>query len=82
MYDAAFKLKNFSGSLETESTDLNQYKQTLIEKMRSMLDEDIVVNKSIGNFGALDIIERSKANNQAKLNILTHCNTGSLATAG
>jgi methylthioribose-1-phosphate isomerase len=82
MYDAAEKLKSFSKKLESDISDANQYTQTLIEKMKSMLNEDILVNKSIGNYGALDIFERAKANCQDKLSILTHCNTGSLATAG
>ena len=45
-----------------------------------MLDEDVRTNRSIGSYGAADIIERRP--NEAKLSILTHCNTGSLATAG
>jgi methylthioribose-1-phosphate isomerase len=48
-----------------------------------MFIEDINANKSIGNYGAIEIINNSmKIDPNAKLNILTHCNTGSLATAG
>ena len=47
-----------------------------------MLNEDIDANKSMGNYGAEDIIRRIEANSTKKANILTHCNTGSLATAG
>lgn len=47
-----------------------------------MLKEDIETNKSIGNFGASDIMRKLKETNQSTANILTHCNTGSLATAG
>jgi methylthioribose-1-phosphate isomerase len=48
--------------------------------MNSMLEEDISTNKAIGNYGALHILENSE--NKTNVNILTHCNTGSLATAG
>lgn len=47
--------------------------------MTSMLEEDICTNRSIGNYGAQDILQRA---NVTKVRILTHCNTGSLATAG
>jgi len=48
--------------------------------MKNMLDEDVRTNRSIGSYGAADILRRST--NESKVNILTHCNTGSLATAG
>lgn len=47
--------------------------------MTNMLEEDIMTNRSIGNYGAQDIIQK---NGTKKVRILTHCNTGSLATAG
>ena len=47
-----------------------------------MLKEDIDANKAMGNFGAEDIIRKIDATSNKKANILTHCNTGSLATAG
>ena len=45
-----------------------------------MLKEDISTNKAIGDYGAKHILEHAK--NKSNLKILTHCNTGSLATAG
>ena len=47
--------------------------------MTNMLEEDIMTNRSISNHGAQDIIQKNVTN---KVRILTHCNTGSLATAG
>lgn len=44
-----------------------------------MLENDVNVNKKMGKFGGDDIL-RCCGNNS--VNILTHCNTGSLATAG
>lgn len=48
--------------------------------MKSMLDEDVETNKSMGKFGACDILD--KIDCQEKACVLTHCNTGSLATGG
>lgn len=45
-----------------------------------MLDEDVKTNMSIGKFGALDILRNLEKTD--KVCILTHCNTGSLATGG
>lgn len=44
-----------------------------------MLEKDIATNKKIGQFGGDDILAQ---NSGSKVRILTHCNTGSLATAG
>lgn len=45
----------------------------------SFLESDISINKEMGRFGADNILQ--KYDNQA-VRILTHCNTGSLATGG
>ena len=44
-----------------------------------MLTDDIADNKAIGREGARHLREGS---GKEKLNVLTHCNTGALATAG
>lgn len=80
--DAANKIKDFCESLEKEVSNATDYKEKLIEKMSSMLEEDVATNKAIGSYGALDIIEKLKLSGQETANVLTHCNTGSLATAG
>lgn len=46
-----------------------------------LLADDITTNKSIGDHGAHHIEKTSYSIND-RLKILTHCNTGSLATAG
>lgn len=46
----------------------------------NLLSEDISVNKSIGHHGAQHLLNTIGC--ERKVNILTHCNTGSLATAG
>ncbi|KAK9504321.1 hypothetical protein O3M35_010683 [Rhynocoris fuscipes] len=55
-----------------------EMKNCLIEAIENLLQQDISDNKAIGNFGAEKLISLSGN----KHCILTHCNTGSLATAG
>lgn len=50
----------------------------LLFEVESMLSNDVNDNKAIGEHGAIEILSKSKD----KIVILTHCNTGSLATAG
>ena len=84
MADAAQKLKNYLPLLahECSSVQSSEYKAKLIAKMQAMLDEDIAVNKSMADFGATNIVKSLSLAGLEKANILTHCNTGSLATAG
>lgn len=54
-------------------------KDHILAEIEGMLEEDVRTNRNIGNFGAEDIM---KWLNGKKATVLTHCNTGSLATAG
>lgn len=45
-----------------------------------MLIKDIADNKAIGKFGCEAILKNSEGDGCVR--VLTHCNTGSLATAG
>ena len=45
-----------------------------------LFKKDVCTNKSLSNFGAESLLTKFKSD--VKLNILTHCNTGSLATGG
>ncbi len=64
------------------SRDPNQSFETMVNKLKeyalNMLEIDVNVNKSIGDYGAKHII--AKQTHDSSKNILTHCNTGSLAT--
>lgn len=51
-----------------------------LEATEAMLAKDISDNKAIGKHGAEAII--GSIHGDSPLRILTHCNTGSLATAG
>lgn len=50
-----------------------------LEVIDLMLEKDISDNKAIGNFGADEILKNIPVDNLVR--VLTHCNTGSLATA-
>jgi methylthioribose-1-phosphate isomerase len=75
LFKMADDVRNF---LNENRTHLN-LKSAFIHFCEKIFIDDIETNKRIGNFGAQEI---SKNNLSSKVNILTHCNTGSLATAG
>ncbi|EDV28753.1 Methylthioribose-1-phosphate isomerase [Trichoplax sp. H2] len=52
----------------------------VIRHIEEMLHKDVESNKRIGSYGAEAIL--AKVPSKEKINVLTHCNTGSLATAG
>jgi methylthioribose-1-phosphate isomerase len=51
----------------------------IICEIEGMLAKDLSDNTAIGDFGAEDMLLRS---GKERITVLTHCNTGSLATAG
>lgn len=76
--EACIKLSN--QLLEDSCSDVSTAKDTITKFLEAMLSNDIADNLAIGDFGANDII--GKVDSKSKFRILTHCNTGSLATAG
>lgn len=46
-----------------------------------MLEKDLKDNRSIGDLGARHLLEQTNPKG-GKVTVLTHCNTGALATAG
>ena len=50
----------------------------LLSEIETLQQVDINTNKAMGMYGADHILQY----NQGPVNILTHCNTGALATAG
>ncbi|KAF6017618.1 hypothetical protein EB796_024099 [Bugula neritina] len=60
--------------------DASQLKFKVIQRAVSMLEEDVASNKAIGKNGCEAILKH--AGETGTIRILTHCNTGSLATAG
>lgn len=52
----------------------------IIETAEQMLQTDININVTLSDFGAKAIL--GSLGDDIKVSVLTHCNTGSLATAG
>jgi len=72
--------KHFSKLLSDISSEgVTAAKERVLREMEKMLVDDVRANKAIGDHGARDIIKHM---NGEEAIILTHCNTGSLATAG
>nr|CAI5825653.1 unnamed protein product [Callosobruchus analis] len=59
---------------------LEEMKARFLQTVEDMLTKDIADNKAIGEIGAKEILSRVSGDSLCR--ILTHCNTGSLATAG
>lgn len=64
--------------LKDESINVDSMKEKLLHETEKLLKSDLFINKKIGEYGGREIIEKAKV----PVSILTHCNTGSLATAG
>lgn len=80
MTDAAKTIIDYLIPLSNKQQDLSLYIDELIEFMEKFLERDLADNRSIGRYGAEAI--RQSHSSPKKLTVLTHCNTGSLATVG
>ncbi|TYJ02343.1 hypothetical protein E1A91_A13G221600v1 [Gossypium mustelinum] len=78
--DAAIKLKEIISKAASTVTVPESVFQAYIEAAEIMLDDDVATNKAIGSHGASFL--QHQQNNSKRFSVLTHCNTGSLATAG
>lgn len=74
--DELIKLANDLAS--DENVNVNDMKKKFLDTTEEMLRKDIEDNKAIGTNGANAILQ----NTDGMVRVLTHCNTGSLATAG
>jgi methylthioribose-1-phosphate isomerase len=72
-------IKFASKLLEEEKVDAAAASAQLVAYIESMLEKDLADNMAIGEHGAKDILSKITEGN---IKILTHCNTGSLATSG
>ncbi|XP_053603886.1 methylthioribose-1-phosphate isomerase [Plodia interpunctella] len=78
---AAEDLINLANTLSAdENVSPSDFKERFISSIEGMLAKDINDNKAIGSFGRDAILKNLDGDGQVR--ILTHCNTGSLATAG
>ena len=77
--EAAKHLTSFVKNLTSHSNNVEKIKMLLVEEIEGMLVKDVANNQAMGKFGAEHMLRLTK---RTKLKVLTHCNTGSLATAG
>ncbi|KAJ3145190.1 S-methyl-5-thioribose-1-phosphate isomerase [Geranomyces variabilis] len=83
LFEAAARLEKIvmaaaSAPDATSASTANSY----ISAAEAMLEKDVEDNRSIGRHGAQAVIKTGAAGADDTVQVLTHCNTGSLATAG
>ncbi|XP_039290838.1 methylthioribose-1-phosphate isomerase [Nilaparvata lugens] len=79
--NAATDLIALATKLEADGkTDVDEMKSKFVFAIEEMLIKDIADNMAIGEVGAKTICKNDAG--EGLVTILTHCNTGSLATAG
>ncbi|XP_043251593.1 methylthioribose-1-phosphate isomerase isoform X2 [Colletes gigas] len=77
---AADELIQLANKLSKDQTvNVAEMKERFLDAIEYMREKDIADNKAIGDFGAEEILKNVSGNNSVR--ILTHCNTGSFATA-
>ncbi|XP_071955426.1 methylthioribose-1-phosphate isomerase-like isoform X2 [Antedon mediterranea] len=82
MAEAAGRLTNIVNALlKDKNTTADSMKLRIIQEAEDMLKKDVVDNRNIGKYGAEHICKHF-LEPSSTARILTHCNTGSLATAG
>ncbi|RKF78594.1 Methylthioribose-1-phosphate isomerase [Golovinomyces cichoracearum] len=80
------KQSALSAATQKDSSDAcHQIRAACIQTAEKMLEDDLATNLAIGKYGA-EYVQRQLSptsdNNYPKPSVLTHCNTGSLATSG
>lgn len=76
---AASDLSDFMDKTSPTIDSADALREHVLSHIEDMMRIDLESNKSIGDYGANHILENAK---NEKISILTHCNTGSLATVG
>lgn len=81
--DAAGKLRKIieDAAVKDEASG-ESVREAYINAAEKMLVDDVSDNESIGEHGAEWIVKNTEAGKRGPVSMLTHCNTGSLATAG
>ena len=72
LFWAIDRIKKFAQ--ENKDKGLDAVRDLLVQESQRMLEEDIETNKRIGSYGSVFVADDD--------NIITHCNAGSIATAG
>ena len=63
-----------------EATDETHLVETLRDEAQAICDEDVEISRGIGEHGVTLLEQISRAKGGKPVNVLTHCNAGSLAT--
>jgi len=80
LFEATAKLRDCVLTAAAHTSRVDAILDSYIGAAEKMLADDVTDNRAIGYHGAKWLIERNPAFPRFK--VLTHCNTGSLATAG
>ncbi|KAF2266376.1 Methylthioribose-1-phosphate isomerase [Lojkania enalia] len=81
--DAARKLrKTMEEAAAKEDANGESIREAYVNAAEKMLVDDVSDNENIGKHGAEWIVKNTEAGRKGQVSMLTHCNTGSLATAG
>jgi len=79
---AAALKKIVAQTAQSSDSSAASIKDAYIQAAEQMLKDDVADNQGIGRHGAQWIANNTEAAKHGPVSILTHCNTGSLATAG
>ncbi|PNS13819.1 Methylthioribose-1-phosphate isomerase [Sphaceloma murrayae] len=80
--DAAGKLERIIiNAAKADGATGDSVKAAYIKSAEQMLVDDVADNEAIGRHGAKWILDHAQSKDQG-VSVVTHCNTGSLATAG
>ena len=80
MADATRTITAHLISLAHSKPTLSSFVDQTLASMEQFLERDLADNRAIGRYGA-EAIQRTSPSSE-KVTVLTHCNTGSLATVG
>ncbi|CAN9104413.1 Methylthioribose-1-phosphate isomerase [Alternaria alternata] len=81
--DAAGKLRKITEeAAASEGASGEAVREAYVAAAEKMLVDDVSDNENIGKHGAEWIMKNTEAGKQGPVSMMTHCNTGSLATAG
>lgn len=81
--DAAGKLRKITGeAAASEGASGEAVREAYVAVAEKMLVDDVSDNENIGKHGAEWIMKNTEAGKKGPVSMMTHCNTGSLATAG
>jgi methylthioribose-1-phosphate isomerase len=74
LFWAIARMKRTFSEAKRAGASIDEIKQRIVDEAKWMREEDIQINQRMGQYGASLIPEQA--------NVLTHCNAGTLATAG